>query len=1048
MQKTLDAIHNLNIVDVIQKYIPLKKKGADYKACCPFHDEKTSSFSVKASEGYYKCFGCGVGGDAIKFVREHQHLDFLDAVEEICKTHGIPFEKKALSEEEKQVISARESIIKVNEVAKAFFIDNLKKNTGKEMLYAQGRFTDEMIEQFEIGIAPSGWTGFLDHAKSKHILLDPILISTLVRKADKSEKFFDFFRERLMFPIHDERGNTIGFTGRLFEEQKGQPKYMNSIDTAAYQKKRVLYGLFQAKQHIVKKGFAIITEGQADTVSLHQNNIKNTVAGSGTAFDPAQLNTLKKYTNELLFIYDNDIAGNKAWVKNGKLAVQMGFSVSVLVLPEGKDPDSFFESEDHFNEYTEANKQEYIIKFAEQFFKQGASTPAKAKAINDIALLLHSMEEETRSIYIEMLNGIVKPLKALKDKLKMILTDSGKDKADVGDDDDAEDFGYLPRGVDPKEYIKYSFYEDKNSYYFRVKGSHVQCSNFIMNPLFHIKSTNDSRRLYEIINIYGHKEVIDIEQAGMISLQMYRKSVESKGNYLWMGNDLQFMKLKMKLYDKTKTCKLIEHLGWQKAGFWAFANMIFDGKKSQNVDNNGIIEHKDEYYFIPALSDIYKADNDVYVSDRKFLHKPSSLKLNDWTNQFIKVYGDAARLAIPYLFSSLFRDIIYDRFKMFPILNLFGPPGTGKSQMARSLMYWFGEAQDPYNIHNGTKVGLSEHLAENSNALAWVDEYKNNIDYDKVEMLKSTYDGVGRKKGSIDRGAKSKTSAILQAILLGGQEMPTADVALLKRVILVSFKKDKFSDEEKKRYDHLKELEQQGLSHFVIELMQYREEMRTMYKDSFAEVFEDFDKELKDFAIEDRILRNTLALAATFKLLNKYLKLDFSYDDYFAVAVANIKEQSDFILNSREISAFWNIYAKLFEDGIILEGTDFKIVTVTEIKTNKGFKKFKDPKQLILIRMAKVYLAYAKEGKSSGENILPKATLDYYLKSSPDFLATKDRVRFKSNVTSSYIFDYQKLGIDLIKIIGPETDDIVAYNKNDKKPDPKQQKMEIPAVSK
>ncbi len=1061
MQQIIDAIHNINIVDVIQKYLPLKKEGANYKACCPFHDEKTPSFVVSPSKNRYNCFGgCG-SGDAIKFVQEKEQLNFIDAVDAICKEHNIPFEKKLPRNFNQKEHNIKENIKDINEDACVYFKELLEQNTTDEKAYALRRFTKETIELFGIGLAPKPWREFLTQAKKKQHSLNDILQSNLVRF--KNEKYYDFFRERLMFPIHDERGRVVGFTGRVFPHLEGEKdaKYMNSPESLAYNKSKVLYGLYQAKANIVKKGYAVIVEGQADVVSLHQRNINNSVAGSGTALDVAQLNLLKKYTDELLLIYDNDKAGDKAWVKNGKLAVQLGFNVSILQIKagtdeikkytkklpvkfnfpiidwlQGQDPDSFFANEKYFNWYSQKYKEEYIIKFAEQFFKNGDTTSIKATALKDIALLLHNMDNEVRSIYIDTLKGFIKPtpLKSLTDKIKDMLNESKKETVSATDADD-DDIARLPRGVDANDFLKYTFYEYKNQYHFKIKEAIVKCSNFTMKPLFHIKSINDSRRLYEIINVRNEKEVIDIEIAAMISIQMFKKVVESRGNYIWSGSDLQFTKLKMKLYDQTQTCELIEHLGWQKQGFWASANMVFDCKKIQEIDDNGIIEHKDKHYFLPALSSIYKNDHDVYVNERKFTYQPSNLKLYDWMELFTKVYGDAAKLAIPFLLSSIFRDIIYSKFKMFPILNLFGPPGTGKSQMARSMMYFFGEAQEAYNIHNGTKVGLAEHLSEFSNALAWIDEYKNNIDYDKVEMMKSVYDGVGRKKGSIDRGAKTKTSLIQQAVLLSGQEMPTADVALLKRVILVQFNKDKFSDAEKQRYDQLKEMEQSGLSHFLIEILKYREEMEKMYMSNFEDTLRDFNSKLKGYAIEDRILRNTVSIATTFKMFSeKYIKMPFSYDDYQKIAIANIKEQSDFILNSREIQVFWDIYAVLFERGEILEGIDFRIETITELNTNKGLMKLPEPTMVLFMRMAKVYTSYATLGKTSGQSILPEATLKYYLGTSVEFISTKEKVRFKTQVSNAYVFDYKKLNINLMKSthIAGDADDIEVYDAHKK----------------
>ncbi|MFW5916596.1 MAG: hypothetical protein ACOCTM_03895, partial [Bacteroidota bacterium] len=628
----------------------------------------------------------------------------------------------------------------------------------------------------------------------------------------------------------------------------------------------------------------------------------------------------------------------------------------------------------------------------------------KAHAIDEVCKLLMHMTQTRADVYIDSLGRIIKPKKQWQQHIQQLrdeeIETSGQDS--------------LPDGVDPEDVQKYGFYEYKNKYYFRSKeGGYYPVSNFIMKPLFHIKLINDSSRLFEIVNLYDHKEIIEIDMGSMVSLQNFRKIVEGRGNFLFEGNEVQFMRLKRKLYDNTKTCELIENLGWQREGFFAFSNGIFNGKWKP-IDEKGIVENNKKYYFIPALSDIYKDDKTIYLPERRFQYiQREDITIETWSEQFIKVFGDNARVAIGFFLATLFKDYIFQQFKFFPILNAFGPPGTGKSQLGWSLMYLFGEAQNPFNLHNGTKVGLAEHLAEFSNAFAWIDEYKNAVDYDKIEMLKSAYDGIGRKKGGIEKGKKTKVSSINAGIVLTGQEMPTADVALLKRVILLQFYKNEFTAREQRNYDDLKDIEKAGLSHFTFEFLKYRNEFEKEYFKIYDKVSSDLGKDLQGVDVEDRIFRNMCIIVAAFRFFENKVNMNMNYDELRKLARQNIVDQSSFIMNSQEIRGFWDTIESAVENNYLTESKDYKFDQPVEIKLENKTERFEVPKKVLFLKFSRIYEVYAETMRRTGQHALPKTTLMFYLKTSKEFIGIKKSMRFEDHVTYAYVFDYEKLNISL-----------------------------------
>ena len=324
----------LDITEVVGSYIKLQKAGASYKAKCPFHNEKTPPFFVSPGRGTYYCFGCGAKGDIFTFVEELEGLDFLGALRLLADRAGIELEKidpKARSEKDK--------LYEIMELASKYFEENLAKNQ-KAMQYLNQRgFEKETVKLWRLGYAENEWRNLQNHLSVLRVNDNEMLKCGLIKKSEQSkEGFYDVFRGRIMFPIFDQNGRIIAFSGRIFDDVPDAPKYINSPETELFNKSETLYGFDRAKTEIRKKDYSILVEGQMDLIACHQAGFTNTVASSGTAFTEGHLLKLKKLSNKIMFVFDADKAGFLAANKSAVLALDLGMEVKLASLPKGSDP--------------------------------------------------------------------------------------------------------------------------------------------------------------------------------------------------------------------------------------------------------------------------------------------------------------------------------------------------------------------------------------------------------------------------------------------------------------------------------------------------------------------------------------------------------------------------------------------------------------------------------------------------------------------------------------------------------------------------------------
>ena len=401
-------IETAQILDVVQDFMTLKRRGANYIGCCPFHNEKTPSFSVSPAKNIFKCFGCGVSGSPVSFVMKHENMTYPEALKYLAKKYGIQVVEKELSDEEKSQHEESESMKIVNAFAQKFFSKTLTDTEEGRVVglsYFQHRhLRPETIEKFQLGYSPADRQALTNEAIKAGYQLKFLEKTGLTIVKEDGYKF-DRFAGRVMFPIHSIAGNVVAFGGRIMTSDKKLAKYVNSPESEVYHKSNVLYGIYHAKSEIVKRDKCYLVEGYLDVISMHQSGICNTVASSGTSLTPGQISIIKRFTNNLTVIYDGDWAGIKASLRGIDLILEQEINVKVVLLPEPEDPDSFA------NSHTPTELQQYIDEHEEDFIRfktrillnDSANDPMKrSEVVGSIVVSISKINNAvTRSFYIK-----------------------------------------------------------------------------------------------------------------------------------------------------------------------------------------------------------------------------------------------------------------------------------------------------------------------------------------------------------------------------------------------------------------------------------------------------------------------------------------------------------------------------------------------------------------------------------------------------------------------------------------------------------------------
>lgn len=1014
IEKVLDATH---IEEVVGEFLSLQKRGVIYRALCPFHQEKTPSFTVTPNRCMFYCFGCHKGGNAITFLMEHENMTYPEAVKWLGRKYGIEVEEREETIDEKQHRLKRESLLIVNATVHKHYREVFLRYKPAQD-YAYRRWGQKYCDEIEIGFAPIDGKALARLPLQKEFLQELGLIN---------KQGYDFFQDRIVIPIKDRYQHIIGFTARVMDNS--QPKYLNSKESFLYSKRNTVFGLDVAWRAAGKTEQMYLVEGAPDCMRLHAIGVQNTVADLGSAWTAEQFQLIKRAVSKVCFIPDNDPpkggadygTGIEAVMKAGKLATEQHLIVSVKEIPiteEGKkeDPDTYFKNQTLFKAVEE---EDFILWLAAKLFETSGNTEQKSDAVKQIAHLLSFIDDDTKlTMFIDALT------KYHRGKLFwQKAVENERTRRDSPKEDEID----LNR--------QYGFWIDHGKYFSTTeKGGVIEWSNFTLTPLFHIKDPLMAKRLFLLTNELGIKEIIEMEQEDLISLQKFRQKLESLGNFIWKVGEKELIKLKCFLYEKTETAAQIKQLGWNKKGFYAFGNGIYYGGKFSEVNEYGIV-HLDEKgnYYLPAFSQIYKENTDYFRFERQFVHfNFSMILLRDFTRQLFLVFGDNGKIGFCFYLATLFRDIITLTTRSFPILDLFGPKGSGKSELGHTLMSFFVIDNIPPNIQNSTIPALNDTVAAAANALVHIDEYKNGIDTAKIEFIKGLWDGTGRTRMNMATDKKKETTAVDAGVIISGQEMPTTDIALFSRLIFLSFPKSDFTDDEKKNYQRLLMMRSKGMTHLTLQLLTHRELFVKAFYDQYHLILDDVNKRLGSRNVIDRIVQNWVVPLTAFRCLEGKLDLPLSYSEVLNITVEGIIHQNMECKTNDELGSFWRMVQFLNSEGEIYEDADFRIRTVSRFHSSIiNETEWAEPHKILYLQKTRIFMLYKLNAHRNGETSLPEESLRYYLENSKEYLGeqrmtyhvvkkgnqildfdhrdAKGQPAKMSVQQRSYCFDYEKL---------------------------------------
>lgn len=1079
--KTIEAVRNLDIVDVLKTAgVSFTKRGSRLFASCPFHSERTPSFSVTPGKNVYYCHSCHRGGDGIRFYMDKEGLDFFQAVEAIAKANNLHIEyvKGEQSDEQREAALQREALLAVVAQVQKFFYDQLRVEMNDEARaareYAYSRWNEEFCSIRGVGLAPKDGKVLMEYCKSKTISEDLLLQSGLYKRDDKSGRIYPLFRNRLVIPIHDRFGRVIAFTARYLGDDKADKvgKYINSANSMIFNKGDSIFGIDRASRCRDAVYYNIV-EGAPDVMRLQSIGIENTVATLGTAWTDKQFERLSKLTQSICFIPDSDPAkenlfgaGFNAVMQNGAEAVRRGFDVTVRELPFVEEPvyisitDEELETAKaelldqkrnaakkagvrpkerteitlsdeeieaipkqkvgsiilHKNDadeyilspeiYASISEQPFILWLAEKRFSVASSIAEQRIVVSDVAdLLRHVREPSIADDYIDALASIHGTAKQWKAALSRAKGEARQKAANSEPKNEKERKKELLRQCNLNII--------DNCFYTYDEGEAVRLANFYLESLYHIKDETNGTRLFRMINKFNEAVEIEFRESELCSLTTFQQRVGSVGNYIWRAKIDKLNNVKEYLYRGTRSAERIRKMGWDSVnGFFAFGNGIFNGERFLAVDDLGIVETApNQSFYIPATSKMYYNNPEIYQFERLFVHENrSGIKLYDFAAQLIKVFGDNAKIAFCYLLATLYRDVVFNRTRHFPILNLFGEKGTGKTTLATALQSFFIHSVDPPNLGVTSIPAMNDRVSQAVNSLVVFDEYKNDLDVRKIAYLKGLWGGGGQTKKNTNTDGMAAQTIITTGIALCGQDKPTQDMALFTRVLFLAFSKTSFSKPERDAYEDLVAMCSMGNTHLALEVLLHRSLFEKNFSKAYSLTKSELSKIVEGEKIHDRIFGNWIIPLAAFRTLESVLSLPFSYNDLLTVAVAGMRLQNETAQESSEMGDFWEALQGFHTQGRAIERAHFRIKWHRTFRSTSMKEDMVFPEATPVLYLNSAAVAGLFNGRGAANATANRSnwsTMLSYLRSHPSFLGLKqDRFTILlANGTPDYTFE-------------------------------------------
>lgn len=1019
-KETIQAVHDVSIVDVFRDYgIELKRAGATLKCCCPLHQERTPSCSVSEVKNVFHCFSCHESGSAVSFVMKYRNIEYADAIQEIARNHNITvkYESEVDSEELKKERLQKESMMKTLTVVNEFYVSQLEADNeeAKEALkYVKERWGDGYTD-FLIGYAPSSNKAFYDFIKSRNLSKEILKELGLIGENKETHKEYVQFRERITIPIHDRLSRIIGFTCRYIgnnEDILKSSKYKNSSESVVFKKDENLFNLHTAAKAAAKSDAFIMVEGAPDAIRLQMVGLLEAVAPLGTALNVKQIKLLKKFADTVTFIPDSDSPkegeafgpGVKAVMKNGILAMKNGMNAYVKEIPlseeeisQGvkKDADTYITSREIYDEIPEVD---FIVWYAKKRFAVIKKGIDKIKELSEIAEILGFIED--KKIQEFLVEQLCKVYGKKKDWINAIQGSIQKRREkeikelEMGDLSDKEKIWLRKSGIILKDGC-YAGEGYKNEY-------SIWC-NFTLKPIIHVKNNSSSRRVVKLKTEDGYESIIEFEPTDLVKVDNFRTKLLKTGMFDWDGDSEALKKLVRYINHVSDEAELIDCMGWDNdKEIYAFSNGIISNGKFHEADELGVVKNDKRSFFLPACSYLNRNDVQKYDLERKFKYlEKSDNTIYDFVNHLIEVYGEGGKVAFSWVLSTIFRDIIYKYYGFFPVLNIFGKKGSGKTDLAialASLFYKLNSA--PISCTNASIPSIAYTLSHIRNAAFILDEFTNDMKVERIELIKGLWGGTTQAKMSEEK--KPVYIPVYCGVILAGQYSPI-DEAIFSRVIQIKYNKTTFSIEEKKKYKEFMKMVSEGQNHLVKEILKHRDYFERTYEIMFESTMDELNSVLKDTPLEDRLQKNWCIILTTMRILENHISLPYSYKDLFEICVRLMKEQNETATAASDTAGFWSMLDTLHSAGKVKERCHFvikKLASFKPIDSKLNERVFVEPRRVIFINFKALKSIFENYSlRTRGTNKIDATTLKSYLVSLSQFLGRKEqRFQFiKSN---------------------------------------------------
>jgi len=1034
-QNTINAIQDVPLSSAFRGFVELKKAGAVQKGISPFSDEKTGSFVVSDAKSIWKCFSTGKSGkDLISFIREKENLDFRAAIMKAAQELNIIVSYEEETKDAKEKREKNEILQTIVNKTNNSYIKNFKNLASEHwakvyMIQTRG-FSEETLEHFDIGFAFEG-NRLTPILKNEGLLQDALELGIVKQNESNEANHYDFFRDRIIFPVYNHRAFPVGFSGRLNPENldKKSPKYLNSIESPIFHKKNTLYGFNLAKEGIRFFGYAILVEGSTDVMRMHQVGFNNTVATMGTALSAEQISLLKKQTNKVVIFRDSDEneAGQKAAKRDIELLLKNGLMVDIIV-PEnvGEDPDTIGQKmgKDSIS-YISALMQDAVIfliknKYAE--LTKDILPDAKKKIIltpqikkNFVEYIVKNMmlieTSVDRNFYIKYISDSYKgdvSEKDINDTIKAIEEDQKTKNVKTSW---VDEYSFvLPEYVtcELKDVLKdikeYGIFQSDNRIFAKVGSSEPyyfnEISNFNIEIVQHMQDEKFPMKLIKVCNIHGIEKIFDVKSDLINTLQSFKNVVTAFGNFFFSGSAANHENLLKYLFDKMGNGRKIDILGWQPEGFWVFNNkVIIPGVREEILNKEGLFKYDGESYYIPSANKNYEKNMFAFGPQKKFKSTPSEISAANYFNQVYKVHREHAITGMLFGVASLFQDIVVHYTGFFPILFYFGPASTGKDNLAEAIQSLLGVPQTAIQLEGGAstiKAQIRE-FSQFNNGISQLSEYKRgNPQLDGV--LKGLWDRRGYKRGSIESRVATDEIPILSSTILTGNDYPDAE-ALITRCLWEEMKVQEFDEEAKIEYNKLKDVIKKGISG----ISDYFINKRSYFEENFLETFRSNVNLLNDLdAFKDttsRIISNLSVILSIYKMFEKENFFPFGQSEIIRHFASMVDNQKRKLASASPFIKFWDCFIMCMRGNV----TDRLIVNV-DIRIDGATLLFNF--KTAFMKIQRMWIAQYSEAAPD------QRKMKEILKEDSSFIAegVKARVDKTGTPTSAFSVDLSKLG--------------------------------------